>query len=93
MDQVIQWLTGLGLYAQSDRYADRANTVVLPGYTRVDLTQTWRKPLGAGQSVEVQLALRNVFDAAYYVSSHLHVTRWITPGQRRNVALSATYSF
>lgn len=89
----MQWITGAGVYAQSRRFADRANTTVLPGYARVDLTQTWRKPLGAGKAVEVQLALRNVFDTAYYVSSHLHVSTWITPGQGRNLSLAANYSF
>lgn len=88
-----QWLTGAGIYAQSARFADRANTVVLPGYARFDLTQTWKKSLGAGQSLELQLALRNVFDKAYYVSSHLHVARWVTPAQGRNLLLSANYRF
>ncbi len=89
----VQWLTALGLYAQGARYADRANTTTLPGYARLDWTQTWRKPLPAGQSVELQLAVRNLLDKAYYVSSHLHVTTWITPGQGRNVVLSARYNF
>ncbi len=88
-----QWLTGAGVYAQSARFADRANTVVLPGYARFDLTQTWKKSLGSGQSLELQLALRNVFDKAYYVSSHLHVARWVTPAQGRNLLLSANYRF
>ena len=88
-----QWVTGAGVYVQSARYADRANTVVLPGYARFDLTQTWKKPLGGGQAVEVQLALRNLTDKAYYVSSHLHVARWVTPAQGRSVRLSALYSF
>ncbi|RYX97762.1 MAG: TonB-dependent siderophore receptor [Comamonadaceae bacterium] len=89
----VQWLTGAGVYAQSDRYADRANTVTLPGYARLDLTQTWRRPLGDGKSVEVQLALRNALDKAYFVSSHLHVARWVTPAQGRNLQLSALYRF
>ena len=89
----MQWLTGAGLYAQSERYADRANTVTLPGYARLDLTQTWRKQLAQGRSVEVQLALRNALDKAYFVSSHLHVARWVTPAQGRNLMLSALYRF
>ena len=88
-----QWRTGAGIYAQSARYADRANTVVLPGYARLDLTQSWKKPLGAGQAVELQLALRNVTGKAYHVSSHLHVARWITPAQGRHAQLSALYTF
>lgn len=87
------WKTGAGVYLQSRRFADEANTTVLPGYARVDLVQSWLKPLGNGQSVELQLALRNLFDKDYDVSSHLHVSRWITPGQGRNVALSGSYRF
>lgn len=89
----VQWLTGLGIYAQSARFADRNNTVVLPGFARVDLTQTWRKPLPGKRSVEVQLAVRNVFDANYYVSSHLHTSYWITPGEGRNASVSMNYQF
>ncbi|WP_411880582.1 TonB-dependent receptor [Polaromonas sp. YR568] len=87
------WKTGVGVYAQSRRFADEDNSTVLPGYTRVDLVQTWTTNTGSGQLLEVQLALRNLLDTNYYVSSHLHVSRWITPGQGRNLALSATYRF
>lgn len=55
--------------------------------------QSWSKKLQGGQALEVQLALRNVFDKQYFVSSHLHVSRWIMPAQGRNAALSATYRF
>jgi iron complex outermembrane receptor protein len=88
-----RWRTGAGLYVQGRRFADEANTTVLPGYARFDLVQSWRMALQGGQSVELQLAVRNVFDKSYFVSSHLHVSRWITPGQGRNVALSGTYRF
>ncbi|MDZ7922175.1 TonB-dependent siderophore receptor [Rhodoferax sp.] len=89
----VQWLTGAGIYAQTKRYADRANTTELPGYVRLDITQTWRTRTGTGKSVEVQLAIRNVLDAYYYVSSHLHVARWITPAEGRNASLSVHYRF
>lgn len=85
--------TGAGLFVQSRRFADEANTTVLPGYARVDITQSWTTRLSGGQSLELQLALRNLFDKDYYVSSHLHVSRWIMPGQGRNVSLTAAYRF
>lgn len=88
-----QWKTGAGVYVQTRRFADEANTTVLPGYARVDLTQTWRMPLSKGQSFELQLAVRNLFDKNYYVSSHLHVANWITPGQGRNAYVTGTYRF
>ena len=85
------WSSGVGLYAQSRRFADVANTTVLPGYARFDLAQTWRAPrLGPG-SLDVVLALRNVFDTAYLVSSHLHVARWVMPGEGRNLSVALTY--
>lgn len=87
------WRSGAGLYVQSRRFADEANTTVLPGYARLDLVQSWTVKLQGEQSVELQLALRNVFDKNYYVSSHLHVSRWVTPGQGRNGLLSASYRF
>jgi iron complex outermembrane receptor protein len=87
------WKTGAGLYVQGERFADEANTTTLPGYGRVDLTQTWTRRLAQGGAVEVQLALRNAFDQRYFVSSHLHVSRWIMPGEGRNVNLTATYRF
>lgn len=87
------WRTGAGIYAQGQRFADEANTTTLPGYARLDFTQTWARKLGNGDSLEVQLALRNVLDKAYYVSSHLHVSRWITPAEGPNVSLTASYRF
>jgi iron complex outermembrane receptor protein len=85
--------TGAGLYAQGARYADIYNTTVLPGYARLDLSHTWNMKLGDGRQLELQLALRNVFDKAYFVSSHLHLASYLTPGQERNLYASARYSF
>jgi iron complex outermembrane recepter protein len=87
------WKTGATATVQSRRFADEANTTVLPGYARVDLMQSWTAQLAGGQSLELQLALRNLFDKSYYVSSHLHVARWVTPGQGRNASLTANYRF
>ena len=88
-----RWKTGAGIYVQGRRYADEANSTVLPGYARVDITQAWSQPLASGESLEVQLAIRNLFDKDHYVSSHLHLARWITPGQGRNVYVTGTYRF
>ncbi len=88
-----QWKSGAGIHVQSRRFADTANTAVMPGYARVDLTQTWRTPLAHGQSFELQMAVRNLFDRPYFVSSHLHVSRYVTPGQGRNAYVTGTYRF
>ena len=85
------WACGAAVVVQSRRFADEANTTVLPGYARFDLTQAWKAPrLGPG-SLEVLLALRNVFDRTYAVSSHLHVSRWVMPGEGRNLSLAVSY--
>ncbi len=88
-----RWRTGAGIYAQSRRFADEANTTVLPGYARFDLSQAWLTQLGGGNSLEIQATLRNVFDKRYFVSSHLHVSRWIMPGEGRNAFVSVTYRY
>lgn len=88
-----RWRSGVGVYVQGRRFADEANTTVLPGYARIDLSQTWTMPLGGAQAIEWQLALRNAFDRRYYVSSHLHVARWVTPGPERSWVLTGTYRF
>ena len=88
-----QWRSGAGLYLQGARFADEANTTTLPGYGRLDLTQTWTRKFGGDRSLEVRLAMRNAFDQRYYVSSHLHVSRWIMPGEGRNVSITGSYRF
>ncbi|WP_426193146.1 TonB-dependent receptor [Massilia sp. DWR3-1-1] len=87
------WKSGAGWYLQGARFADEANSTTLPGYGRVDLTHTWQHKISPGQSLEVQIAVRNAFDQQYYVSSHLHVSRWITPAQGRNLSVTGSYRF
>ena len=84
--------TSLGAYAQSHRFAERENRVTLPGYVRLDLVHTVAVRLG-GKALEGQFALRNLADRDYFVSSHLHVARWITPARGRNASLALRYKF
>jgi len=67
--------------------------VTLPGYVRLDLVHTWALRLGGDRALEAQFAVRNLADRDYYVSSHLHVARWITPARGRNAALALRYRF
>jgi iron complex outermembrane recepter protein len=87
------WKMGANLAVQSRRFAEEANLTVLPGYARMDLVQSWSTKLDGGRALELQLAVRNVFDKAYYVSSHLHTARWVTPAQGRNLSATARYQF
>lgn len=92
-DWDMQWRSGLGVYAQGRRYADENNTTILPGYARIDATQRYYVRLSAERTFELQLALRNVLNKDYYAASHLHVTRYILPGEKRSLMLTATYRF
>lgn len=88
-----QWRSGVGLYAQGRRFADETNTTIMPGYGRIDLTQRYLLKLAEDRTVELQLAVRNLMNKEYYVASHLHVSRYILPGETRGVYLNATYRF
>lgn len=88
-----QWRSGLGVYAQGRRYADESNTTIMPGYGRIDATQSYRFKIAADRSFELQLSLRNLFNKEYYAASHLHVTRYILPGESRSLMLTGTYRF
>ncbi len=86
------WRTSVNVYAQGDRYADLANTTVMPGYITTDLSQAYAFEL-AGHEVEFQLNIKNLFDEEYYSGSHLHVSRYIMPGQPRTVSASLRCAF
>lgn len=83
--------TAANLQLQGRRFAEEVNTTVLPGNARLDLVQSGNTRLADGQALDLQLALRILFDAQYCVFSHLHGARWITPGRRRNLLLTANY--
>ncbi len=86
------WRTGGGIYAQGDRFADGANATTLPGYVTIDLVQAYAFDIN-NQPLELQLNIRNLLDQKFYAGSHVHVDRYIMPGQGRNISLSAMYRF
>lgn len=86
------WRGGLGIYAQGRRYANEGNTTILPGYARLDATQSWRGAAADGR-LEVQLSVRNLLNRSYQEASHLHVDRYIVPGQSRALTASLTYRY
>lgn len=88
-----QWRSGLGIYAQGRRYADESNTTIMPGYGRLDATQSYRMKIAADRLFELQLSLRNLFGKQYYAASHLHVSRYILPGESRQLMLTGSYRF
>ena len=57
---------GLGVIHQSDQFASFSNSVVLPGYWRVDAAAY----LTLNERLGLQLNLENLFDEDYYPSAH-----------------------
>ena len=87
------WRTGLGVYVQSGgRFADEFNTTPLPGYARWDAVQSYAFT-AAGHAVELQLNVKNLLDQRYWAASHLHVNRYILPGEGRTFSASLLYRF
>lgn len=78
---------GVGLMHRSDMFAAVDNTVVLPGYTKVDaavtysLTERWR----------LQANLENLFDTKYYLNADGNNN--ISPGRPRGLRLGLIARF
>ena len=82
-----QWAAGAGLFFQSQRQGDNANSFQLPGYGRVDAMASYAFKAGSGKG-SVQLNLKNVFDKVYYSGSHPLVKDWIQPGTPRTASVT-----
>ncbi len=80
------WYAETGLTLVGDRYADNANTVVLPGYGRWDALAGFRQ-----KEWDVRAALNNISDKTYYASATSAFQ--IQPGDPRNLVVTGTYSF
>ncbi|MCK9816476.1 TonB-dependent siderophore receptor [Pseudomonas sp. MAFF 302046] len=88
----ITWKPEMGWYAETgvtlvgDRFADPANTIVLPGYGRWDALAGFRH-----KDWDVRAALNNIADRDYYSSATSAFQ--IQPGEPRNLVVTGTYSF
>jgi catecholate siderophore receptor len=82
-----RWGVGLGVVHSSDMFTSTDNSVVLPGFTRVDgavfVTLTRR--------LRAQMNLENLFDEHYYPFANGNNN--ITPGSPRAMRASLTTSF
>jgi catecholate siderophore receptor len=81
------WAAGLGIISQSDSFVATDNTVVLPGFTRVDAA-VFVTPI---PRLRIQANLENVFNERYYASAHSNNN--ITPGSPRALRLALTTRF
>ncbi|MEI4977166.1 TonB-dependent siderophore receptor [Aeromonas caviae] len=80
------WYGETGVTAVGDRFADNANTTVLPGYARYDARAGYR-----WQHWDAQLSLENLTDHDYFVSATSAAQ--IMPGTPRQLHLTAAYRF
>ncbi|MHC3825751.1 MULTISPECIES: TonB-dependent receptor [Pseudomonas] len=80
------WYGETGLTLVGQRYADNANTTVLPGYGRWDALVGYRF-----KDWDLRAALNNITDREYYASATSQFQ--IQPGAPRSVVMTGTYSF
>ncbi|WP_421192683.1 TonB-dependent receptor [Aeromonas jandaei] len=80
------WFGESGVTAVGDRFADNANTTVLPGYARFDARAGYR-----WQQWEAELSAENLTDHEYFVSA-TGATQ-IMPGTPRQLMLTGSYRF
>lgn len=78
---------GLGIVSRTDMFAAIDNTVVLPGYVRVDAAAFYTLT----KKARIQLNLENVFDKRYYVNADNNTN--ISPGSPRTLRLGLTTAF
>ncbi|WP_409316381.1 TonB-dependent receptor [Pseudomonas sp. KCJK9016] len=80
------WYGETGLTLVGQRYADNANTTVLPGYGRWDALVGYRH-----KDWDLRAALNNITDREYYASATSAFQ--IQPGAPRSLVMTGTYSF
>lgn len=77
----------VGLLYRGEAFAATDNTVLLPGWTRLDAAAFY-SPLA---KVRLQVNVENLLDTAYYVNAHSNTN--ITPGSPRAVRFAVTTRF
>ncbi|RQO37466.1 TonB-dependent siderophore receptor [Herminiimonas sp. KBW02] len=82
------WTASGGLRYVGKRYADNANTLVMPAYTTTDLALQWK----ASRDTTVTLRGFNVFDKQYFTTAYYSGTQWFN-GPGRRIELTANYRF
>jgi catecholate siderophore receptor len=81
------WGAGLGVISRSDSFVATDNTVVLPGFTRVDAAVFFTPT----RRLRAQLNVENVFDERYFASAHNNNN--ILPGSPRAVRVAVITRF
>jgi catecholate siderophore receptor len=79
-----RWSAALGVIQRTDLFASTDNSVVVPGFTRVDAGIFF----DVSDRVRAQVNVENLFDANYFASAHNNNN--ITPGSPRGVRFAVT---
>jgi len=82
---------GTGVYLQSQREGDAANTFELPGYGRLDALVKYKLPIAKAKTT-LQFNVENLLDHQYYVSTNNSNT-FINPGSPRTFMGSVKVEF
>jgi catecholate siderophore receptor len=89
------WAAGLGIIRQTSSYASSDDTVLLPGFTRVDAAIFGRVPVKylppQIKALRWQVNVENIFNTHYYASADGNNN--ITPGSPRAVRGSLIANF
>jgi len=81
-----RWSISGGVVHQGERYANFANTALIPGYTRFDLGASYKKRLWSAT-----LALENAANLRYYSSGVENRPAVIYPGAPRTLSVKLNY--
>ncbi|PYE77992.1 TonB-dependent receptor [Xylophilus ampelinus] len=82
------WTVSGGVRHVGKRYADNANTLVLPAYSTTDFALQWR----ATPATVLSLRGFNLFDKRYFTTSYYTTTQWFV-GEGRRVELTLNHRF
>lgn len=82
-----RWGVALGVIHRTEMFTSTDNTVVLPGFTRVDAAAYF----ALGARLRAQANLENVLDEEYFASAHSNTN--ITPGSPRALRVALTTRF
>ncbi|WP_031338339.1 TonB-dependent siderophore receptor [Xanthomonas maliensis] len=73
------WRLAGGVRYVGKRYADNANTLVLPGYATTDVALSWQ----ARPATRLSARIFNLFDRTYYTTAYYTDTQWFVGPDRR----------
>lgn len=80
------WFSEAGITAVGKRYAENANSTILPGYYKLDARAGY-----SWQQWQLQLSIDNLLNNNYYLSATS--TAQIMPGNPRQINIAASYQF